>query len=98
LQDPFQGELEVAKDVVIEGFQRRNIEDADAWLLARVSPEMVEAREERRQGLARSRGREQERIPAGGDRRPSQPLGRGGSAKCASKPASDGRKQQPQSV
>ena len=76
LQDARQRHLEVTPYVLIESLQRRNIEDPHAGFAPGGPPEQVERRQERRQGLARSGGRHDQRVPPGRDGRPAQPLRR----------------------
>ena len=60
---PSSGSLEVPGDVVVERLQRREVEDADALGLASgIPPEVVEAGQERGEGLARARRREQQGV------------------------------------
>ena len=74
LQDPFEGELEVAEDVLVEGLQRRDVEDPDPARPPGDAPEVVQAGQERRERLARAGGGEDQRVPPRGDRRPAEPL------------------------
>ena len=98
LQDPVQRKPEVAEDVVVQRFERRDIKDADARPLARHPPQMVQAGEERRERLARPGRREQERMLSGRDGRPAQPLRRRRLAKRPAKPGRDRRQETVQAI
>jgi hypothetical protein len=66
---------EVALDVVVERFQRRDVQQAQA--LARLRVEPVDPVEEGRKRLARAGRRLDQRVPPARDRRPAERLGRG---------------------
>ncbi len=85
-QDSFERELEVAPDVLIQGLERRNVEDPDPLLFPRGPPEVVECRQEGRERLARSGRRDDQGILPGSDHRPAEPLGRRGLAELLPKP------------
>jgi len=81
--DPGERGAQVALDVVSQGLERADVQDADvAGLLAggrraRVADEAVERVQERGKGLATPRGRVDQRVLAAGDRRPTLGLGFG---------------------
>ncbi len=71
----FERMLQIAGDVVIERLERRDVEDAHAaGRRGFLSPEMIEAGEEGGQRLAGAGRRQDQRVPAGRDERPSLPL------------------------
>ena len=65
---------QVALDVVVQRLQRGDVEQADA--LARLGVEAVDPVEERGERLAGAGRRLDQRVPAGGDGRPAERLGR----------------------
>ncbi len=71
---PGQRSAEVALDVVVQRFERRHVEQAQAFPGLRVEP--VDAVEERRERLPRAGRRLDEDVPALGDGRPAERLGR----------------------
>ena len=73
---------EVALDVVVERLQGADVEDLDPF----TGPGLVERPEERGQGLARAGRCLDQRVLAGGDRRPALLLGRRGSVERALEP------------
>src|SRR5262249_34436105 len=69
---------EILLDVVVQRAQRRDVDDVDAVFELPLQPEpaqMVDGPEKRGQRLARAGRRDDQRVPAGGDRVP--PLARG---------------------
>ena len=70
--DPVQGELEVSIDVVVEGLERRDVENPDTSDHPGIPPEVIEAGQEGSEGFPRSRWREKKGVPAFGDRGPAQ--------------------------
>ena len=69
---------QVLLDVVVQGPERRDVDDVDALLeaaLERQAVQVVEGPEEGRQRLAGSRRRDDQRVSTGRDRRPSLALG-----------------------
>ena len=58
LSHAFQGHLEIAMDVVVEGLERRDIKNLDAAGRRILAPEAIETGQESRQGLAGSGGGE----------------------------------------
>ncbi len=85
-QDPFERELEIAPDVLIERLERRHVEDPDALLFPRGLPEVVECRQEGRKRLARAGRCHDQSILPRGDQRPAQTLRRRGLAELLAKP------------
>ena len=65
---------QVALDVVVERFERRDVEQAEPRARARVEP--VDPVEEGRKRLPRAGRRLDQRVPAAGDRRPAERLRR----------------------
>src|SRR5262249_51689241 len=73
-QDPRQGRLEVSPDVLVQCFQRRNVQDANALRLPRCSPEVVERRQERGQCLSRPGRRNDQGMLGPCNDRPAETL------------------------
>ncbi len=73
-QDSFEGELQVAPDVLVQCLERRDIENSDAFDFSRGPPEVVEGGQERGERLAGSGRGHDQGIPPGGDHRPTEPL------------------------
>ena len=82
-------DAEVPVDVVVKRFERRDVEDPDALGPPRDPPEMVQAGQERRQGLPRPGRREQEGVPTGGYLGPSPTLRGRGHAERGPEPSCD---------
>ena len=66
--EPGERPAEVALDVVVEGLQRRDVEESQAFAGLRV--EAVDPREEGREGLPRAGRRLDENVRTGRDHRP----------------------------
>ena len=96
-RDPGERRAEVALDVVGEGLERADVQDADvARVLARggragVSNEAVEGVQERGQGLATPRRRVDQRVLAARDGRPTLGLRLGRGLEARGEPLADGR-------
>ena len=74
--DPGQGRPQVAFDVVGEGLERRDVDELDpAAEPLGLARQAVDPPEERGQGLAGAGWRADQRVGAGGDRRPARRLG-----------------------
>ena len=73
-EDAFEWKLKVARNVLIECLERRDVKNAHALLLAGRAPDMVESRKEGRQRLTRSRGSDNQRVLARRNRGPAEPL------------------------
>ena len=79
LRDAFERDLQIAMDVVVERLERRDIENAHAArqrLFESLPPEIVETGEEGGERFAGAGRREDERVPSGGDVRPTETLWR----------------------
>ena len=93
--DPGQRCLQVALDVVGQGLERRDVQDADLGQLAlggwraRLSGKTVQAPQEGCQGLAAAGRRVDQGVPAGRDGCPTLGLGRGGCFEAGSEPFAD---------
>jgi hypothetical protein len=72
--DSREGPAQVPLDVVVQGLERRDVEDAQA--VARRGAQPVQGVEKRRQRLARARRGLDHHMPAGCDRRPAELLRR----------------------
>ena len=95
--DTTERSAEVALDVVGEGLQGGDVDQADAGAEALgVARELVDPPEEGREGLARARGRADQRVGARGDRRPAHRLGRRGRLERRLEPAPNGRREERQ--
>jgi hypothetical protein len=97
--DPGEGRLEVALDVVGEGLERRDIQDADLGELAFdrrwtwVAGQPVQAPQEGREGLAAAGRGVDQRVPTLRDRLPPSDLGRRGRLEDVREPAPDRRRE-----
>jgi hypothetical protein len=99
--DTGQGGAKVALDVVVQRFEGRDVEQADAFLGAVVrltveaylAVELIDGPEERCQRLARAGGRQDESVLAALDGRPALGLGRCGLAKGLGEPGLDCRQE-----
>src|SRR6476661_5678129 len=81
-------------DVGTERLERRHVDDpglVGKRALESLAEQLIERVQESRQGLARSRWRCNESVPARPNRFPAEALGRGGFAKTVLKPAGDNR-------
>src|SRR5205085_2987720 len=91
--DAGEGSAEVLLHVDRERAERRDIEESRALfgiLRDRLARESVEAPEERGERLSRAGRREDQRVVAGGDRRPALFLGGGRRLESGSEPLADG--------
>ncbi len=88
-QDLGERTLEVAGDVVVEGLERGDIQDADASGGAGVPPEVIEAGEEGGEGLAGTGRGKEERVLTRRDRGPAEALGGRGVAEAIAEPGRD---------
>src|SRR2546426_1662906 len=85
---------QVLLDVVVEGPERRDVDDVDAVFQSTIGGEAVQViqrPEERGQRLPGAGGRDDQRIATGRDGVPALALGTGGLGKCCIEPASDER-------
>ena len=93
LRDPPKGRLEVPLDVVGEGLERRHVDGPDR-VVERPLPgflrQLVDDREERREGLAGAGGRGDEGVAAAPDLGPRPRLAGGGSGELGLEPGADG--------
>ena len=90
--NPIQRLLQVALDVVAERFERRHVDDVDLIFEFAVDADahqLVDGREKRRQGLARSRRGRDQRVLAPGNGRPPVALRRRRLLERAGKPIGD---------
>jgi hypothetical protein len=106
--DAPQWRAQVLVDVDGQGPKRGEVHDAGAGVDGcttagpgdlggrRLGHEAVDAPEERGQRLARTRGREDQRVTAGGDGRPALGLRRRGRGEGRGEPLGDGRREQVQ--
>ncbi len=93
IRNAFQGNLQIAIDVVIERFQRRYVQDLHSGGNRILPPQSVKAGKERGQGLARSGRRQDEGILAGSNGRPTLPLRRRRPSQGMAKPLPDRRQE-----
>src|SRR2546427_7843717 len=70
---PGKRAAQVALDVVVQGLERRDIDEPQTF--AALGVELVDAVEEGRERLAGARGRLDQRVPAARNRRPTELLG-----------------------
>src|SRR5437016_4312991 len=85
---------QVLLDVVVEGPERRDVDDVDAVFQSTIGGEavqVIERPEERGQRLPGAGGRDDQRVATGRDGVPALALGAGGLGKCCIEPASDER-------
>ena len=86
-----EGGAEVAFDVVDEGFERGDVEDADAFgSVVGEFGERVDRVEERGERLPGAGGRDEERVLAGGDERPASGLDGRGAGEALAEPGPGG--------
>ena len=89
--DPGQGRAQVALDVVDQGLERRDVEDAHAGPVVIGEPRRpVDPPQERGQGLARPGRRDEQRMIAPGDDRPTGRLDLGPLGKLRAEPGLGG--------
>jgi hypothetical protein len=98
LGDSFERGLEIAMDVVVERLQRRDVEDAHSARQRPLTPQVIEAGEEGRQRLARAGRRQDQRMPSGGDGRPSLALRRSRFAQGRAEPVAHGGEEEAQRI
>ena len=91
--DAGERRTEVALDVDRERLQRRDVQDAAALVRGRhgIGDQPVDGPEERGEGLPGSRGGQQQRVGAAGDRVPAELLDGCGRVEGAVEPGPDGR-------
>ena len=103
--DPGERRPQVPLDVVGQGLERRDVEDADGAGRAALGPrrrrmgrEAVQRPEERGERLAAPRRGVDQRVPAGGDRRPAAGLRVGGRLEARLEPLADGARERGEGV
>ncbi len=92
--DAGQRHLQIAVNVVVQCLQRRDVQDADAARQFGLTPEVIEAGEERGQRFAGAGRGEDERVLPGGNERPALTLRRRWFAERGTEPVPDGRQKQ----
>ena len=90
--------LQISKDVLVERFERRDVENANPSIGSRDPPEMVETSQKGRKSLTRAGRGEDQRVFAPSHRRPTQPLRRRRNPDRRSKPRRNLRKQDVETV
>ena len=84
-----EGTQQVATHVVVEGFERRHVEDAGMSQRPLAADEAIEGPQKSGEGLAAAGGGGDENVLAAGDQRPGSCLHIGGRADALGEPAGD---------